>query len=276
MRATYDLFMPLLFEFEGGYTDDPQDPGGATNWGITIYDARKYWKPNATPADVRAMPKGVAAEIYRSKYAPAVAYDAMPAGTDCVVMDGGVNSGPSRGLRWLQQALGSEKTMALQLAYDAARVTDQTALIKRQCANRRAFLQSLRTFSHFGPGWMNRVARLEAFAVRMWLQVGAEKKPEDQTNTLNKESEEAKKKQNQSGGAAGGGAAGGGGASQTAPPHPKGWWEWFLSLPWWQEVLLVAALAALILFIVLCIHRAYQHKLRADAYAREAKAVAHG
>ena len=54
--------------YEGGYTNDPRDPGGATNWGITIADANAYWKKGATPADVQAMPKSVAIDIYREKY----------------------------------------------------------------------------------------------------------------------------------------------------------------------------------------------------------------
>jgi len=36
---------------------------GAINWGITIFDARKYWKSNATPEDVRNMPKQVTAAL---------------------------------------------------------------------------------------------------------------------------------------------------------------------------------------------------------------------
>ena len=44
-----------LLTHEGGYTNHPADPGGPTNFGITIYDYRKYVKPGATAADVKAM-----------------------------------------------------------------------------------------------------------------------------------------------------------------------------------------------------------------------------
>jgi lysozyme family protein len=56
--------------YEGGYTNDRRDPGGATNWGITIFDARLYWKHDASPADVKAMPKSVAIDIYRRSIGP--------------------------------------------------------------------------------------------------------------------------------------------------------------------------------------------------------------
>ena len=42
-----------LLVHEGGYTNHPADPGGPTNFGITIYDYRKYVKPGATAADVQ-------------------------------------------------------------------------------------------------------------------------------------------------------------------------------------------------------------------------------
>jgi hypothetical protein len=46
----------------------PSDPGGPTNFGITIIDYRKYVKSNATAADVRAMKVEEAKRIYREKY----------------------------------------------------------------------------------------------------------------------------------------------------------------------------------------------------------------
>jgi len=267
MRETYDLFMPLLFQFEGGYGWDPRDPGGPTNWGITQADARRYWKADATPADVKAMPKSEAATIYHDKYNPAVAYDEMPPGTDCVVMDGGVNSGPSRSLRWLAAALGVDSGIAHELAVDAKGAKDQIALIKRQCANRRAFLQRLGTFDHFGPGWMDRVARLEAFACRMWMQFGAAMTPAQQKDVLNHEAGKADQQKKENRTAAGGGVAGGGAAGSQA--H-QGWLDWFHSLPWWQEAAIVAGGIAIVALIAWCAIQAYQHGLRAKAFRDEA------
>ena len=52
---TYDEALRRLLAHEGGYTNHPSDPGGPTNFGITIHDYRRYVKPNATAADVRVM-----------------------------------------------------------------------------------------------------------------------------------------------------------------------------------------------------------------------------
>ena len=44
---SYDAALTRLLRDEGGYTDHPSDPGGPTNFGITLADARRYWKGNA-------------------------------------------------------------------------------------------------------------------------------------------------------------------------------------------------------------------------------------
>jgi lysozyme family protein len=147
--------------YEGGYTNDPRDPGGATNWGITIFDARKYWKPEATPADVKAMPKQVAIDIYRQKYWAKMGCDARPNGVDFVEFDFGVNSGVKRSLDYRKQ-LDPQKLSPV-------------AYVKAFCAKRSSFLHSLRTWSCFGKGWGRRCADVEATGVRMAL--GAAGKP---------------------------------------------------------------------------------------------------
>ncbi|WP_368508099.1 glycoside hydrolase family 108 protein [Bradyrhizobium lupini] len=141
--------------YEGGYTNDPRDPGGATNWGITIKDARMYWKPNATPADVKAMPKSVAIDIYRQKYWAVMRCDERDTGPDFVDFDYGVNSGVGRVTK-LRAKLDPQKLSPV-------------AYVKAACAARSSFLHGLKTWSVFGKGWGRRVADVEATGVRMAL-----------------------------------------------------------------------------------------------------------
>jgi hypothetical protein len=82
-----DACISITLGYEGGYTNHPSDPGGPTNWGITIHDARMYWKPDATAEDVKAMPKAVAIDIYRQKYWAKMHCDERPAGCDLVDFD---------------------------------------------------------------------------------------------------------------------------------------------------------------------------------------------
>ena len=74
--------------------DDPADPGGATNMGITLATYRR-WSDNAEPgpAQVQDMTERTAKAIYRSLYWNPLRADALPAGADLSVFDIGANAG---------------------------------------------------------------------------------------------------------------------------------------------------------------------------------------
>lgn len=168
MQSSYDRALAEVLEQEGGYTNDPQDPGGPTNWGITIWDARMYWKHDATAADIRAMPLSVAKQIYKSKYWDALSGDELPAGVDLVVFDYGVNSGIHRSAMVLQRLVGTVddgKIGPLTLAATAKQ--DPVELINKICDERLAYLQRLSTWPHFGRGWSRRVKEVRALSLEL-------------------------------------------------------------------------------------------------------------
>lgn len=134
---------------EGGYTNDPQDPGGPTNYGITIADARMYWKPNASASDVRFMPIDVAKSIYKSKYWDRMDCDSLPGGVDYCVFDYGVNSGVGRAIR----------------IWEEYKNKSPAATINDISDERLAFLKSLPTWPHFGAGWARRVADVRNYSL---------------------------------------------------------------------------------------------------------------
>jgi lysozyme family protein len=166
--SSYDEALRRVLTHEGGYTNHPSDPGGPTNFGITIGDYRRYVKPDATAADVRAMRLAEAKAIYRTKYWAVLRCDEMPAGVDYALFDYGVNSGVGRAGRVLQRLLGvaadgriGEETLA------AVRLRDTHELITRLCDERLAFLKRLKTWPVFGAGWGRRVAEVRAAALAM-------------------------------------------------------------------------------------------------------------
>jgi lysozyme family protein len=176
--------------YEGGYTNHPSDPGGPTNWGITIHDARMYWKPDATAADVKAMPKSVAIEIYRQKYWAKMDCDNRPSGVDFVEFDLGVNSGVGR-------------TAQFRKALDPLNLAP-VEYVKKSQRQAPVLPAWPPTWSVFGKGWGRRVADVEAFGVR--LATGAEGKPI--APVLSKEAKDAfKKAAGNAGGATGTAAA---------------------------------------------------------------------
>jgi lysozyme family protein len=168
--SNYDESLRRLLRHEGGYSNHPSDPGGPTNFGITIHDYRKYVKAAATAADVRAMTLDQAKAIYRAKYWAAMRCDELPAGLDYAVFDYAVNSGTGRAPKVLQRLLGFPDDGRLGDALLAAiRKRDATDLIARLCDERLAFLKRLKTWPVFGKGWSRRVAEVRASALAMAL-----------------------------------------------------------------------------------------------------------
>ena len=158
--SSYDEALRRLLVHEGGYTDHPSDPGGPTNFGITIHDFRKYVKANATAGDVRRMALADAKAIYRQKYWNVLRCDELPAGLDYAVFDYGVNSGVARAPKVLHRLLGmGEGTRITDATLAAVRRHDPAALVTRLCDERLAFLKSLKTWPVFGKGWGRRVSR---------------------------------------------------------------------------------------------------------------------
>ena len=96
--------------------------------------------------------------------------DNLPYGLDLVTMDGAVNSGPSRGVRWMQKGVGAKADGKVgPITIEKARAAGPEG-ITAACAARMGFLQGLRTWGTFGRGWSRRVASVEAVGLRMYLR----------------------------------------------------------------------------------------------------------
>ena len=171
--SSYDAALARLLAHEGGYTNHPSDPGGPTNYGITIHDYRKYVKSNATAADVKAMTLDEAKRIYRAKYWDAQRCDELPAGVDYAVFDYGVNSGIGRSGKVLRRCLNlADNSSAVNdMVIAAANRIDAAKLVTAICDERLRFLQALRTWPVFGKGWGRRVAEVKAVSLRLAAQL---------------------------------------------------------------------------------------------------------
>lgn len=169
MQETYEKAITQVFVDEGGYTNESTDPGGPTNWGITIHDARQYWKPDATAEDVKDMPKSVAEEIYEKHYAIPIHYNDLPAGVDYAVLDYGINSGIHKSVVTLQSIVGVTQdgvvgpdTIRASVAYNSV------DLIHRIYDERLAYLKTLHEeWITYGHGWTNRCVNGEKLALSM-------------------------------------------------------------------------------------------------------------
>jgi lysozyme family protein len=168
MKQTYSEAINKVFEDEGGYSNDAADPGGPTNWGITIYDARMYWKSDATASDVKNMPKSVAEEIYKKHYAIPLSYDSLPAGVDYAILDYGINSGINRSAIVLQRIVGVTPDAKIgPSTIGAVCSRRQEDVINAIYDERLRFLRSLSTWSTFGKGWGRRCKEGRALALSL-------------------------------------------------------------------------------------------------------------
>jgi lysozyme family protein len=98
------LIIGAVVALEGGFVDHPNDPGGATNWGITERVAREC----GYTGRMKDMPRSFAVDCYDRKYVrkpgflPLVAINAAVAEE---VIDTGVNMGPARPTRFFRRAV---------------------------------------------------------------------------------------------------------------------------------------------------------------------------
>ena len=89
---------------EGGFVDDPDDSGGATNWGVTERVARKW----GYTGDMRNLPKSAATDIAKKEYWDVMLLDDVATLSEAVALemfDTGFNTGTSRAVKFLQRGL---------------------------------------------------------------------------------------------------------------------------------------------------------------------------
>jgi lysozyme family protein len=165
--------MPKLFGHEGGFANHRNDPGGATNMGVTHITLADYrGVDSVTVAQVKALTRHEAQAIYKSNYWDRVRGDDLPGGLDYAVFDFAVNSGVGRAVRMLQQELKSRGLYGGKIdgiigskSLNALRqVNDIDGLIDAYQDRRLAFLKRLKGWATFGNGWTRRVREVREFA----------------------------------------------------------------------------------------------------------------
>lgn len=91
---------------EGGYVNDPRDPGGETNHGVTVNVAREF----GYKGPMKDLTKEQAFEIYNENYIKKPGFTGVIEQSHAVgekLVDAGVNTGPARPSRWFQTALNA-------------------------------------------------------------------------------------------------------------------------------------------------------------------------
>ncbi len=169
----FDQCLRLVLGAEGGFGNHPRDPGGATNFGITLETLgawRKSKSPDAetTIDDVRNLTIAEATEIYRTNYWNRLRCGDLPGGIDLLVFDFGVNAGPGTSAATLQKVIGAEQDGSIgPLTLHAVGAIDRLKVIREFSARRLELYRSFKNFDVFGTGWTNRTNSMEQAALRM-------------------------------------------------------------------------------------------------------------
>lgn len=118
MASLYTFESMLRFivtEYEGGWSDHPQDPGGATMKGVTLSTYRRAVRAGVvemdhvpTREDLFNIPDKHVEEIYKEMYWHECQCDELPDGINLLVFDSAINQGPRRAIKFLQKALLTE------------------------------------------------------------------------------------------------------------------------------------------------------------------------
>ncbi|WP_440105447.1 glycoside hydrolase family 108 protein [Acidovorax sp. BL-A-41-H1] len=148
------LFLDLVdrvLSHEGGYVNDPNDPGGETKWGIS---KRSYPHLN-----IKGLTRQDAIAIYQRDFWQRVQGDKLPVPFVFQALDAAVNHGIGNAVRWMQRAAGVADDGVIGPVTLAAVARQEPAdLVLLFNAERLEFYAKLKTFDNFGRGWTIRVA----------------------------------------------------------------------------------------------------------------------
>ena len=135
---TFDTALAQVLKSEGGYVNDPNDPGGETNLGISRHSYPDVDIANLTPALV--------APIYKRDYWDKIGGDLLPSPLNYVAFDCAVNQGVSVAMRLLQDTIVPTRYIQLRLAR----------------------YRALPGWGRYGAGWASRLIDVLCFAMESY------------------------------------------------------------------------------------------------------------
>jgi lysozyme family protein len=163
MSVTFSQAMAFVLRWEGGMVDDPNDPGGLTNHGIS---QRAY-----PDLDIASLTREGVIEIYRRDYWDRARCGEMPAPLALVVFDSAVNQGVTQSVRCLQRAAGASVDGVIGPATmeSAIRAWQRRPerLLRDVCLQRLLHYSAIGGWVHYRVGWSKRLLDCLQVATQM-------------------------------------------------------------------------------------------------------------
>lgn len=147
----FDQCFDKVISHEGGYVNNPKDPGGETKFGIS---KRAY-----PDIDIANLTLDRAKAIYLRDYWQRARCDELPPSIAYLVFDCAVNSGIGQSIRFLQRAVGvADDGVIGPMTIAAVNRLDAESIGGRFLGQRLEFMTKLTTWDMFGKGWSRRIA----------------------------------------------------------------------------------------------------------------------
>ena len=136
---------------EGGYVNDPNDPGGETNWGIS--------KRSYPQVRIKELTRNQAISIYYKDFWLKAGCEEMSDGVGYQLLDSAINSGIPQSVRFLQRAVGvADDGIIGPVTKQAIIAVSEAKMIMLFNAERLEFMTKLKNWPHHGRGWARRIA----------------------------------------------------------------------------------------------------------------------
>ena len=159
--SNFNGAVDLILSHEGGYNNDPSDPGGETNYGIS--------KRAFPQVDIKKLTRQQAIELYREHYWQRMKCDQLPSGTDLMAFDAAVQHGVVTAAKLLQRAAGVHPDGVLGPITMAA--VTKIGTCRELVAQRIALYGALPHFKTYGLGWGRRLAAIHERAIALRSQL---------------------------------------------------------------------------------------------------------
>jgi lysozyme family protein len=158
--TSFDAAVKLILRLEGGYANDPHDPGGETNFGIS--------KRSYPTLDIKALTEQNAVAIYKSDFWDAYACDRLPAPVALAFFDACINQGPHAATVDLQTAAGTMRDgiIGTATARAVAAADPQRLLVAFLVARALRYKDNLH-IARYADNWAHRLVTVTIAAARL-------------------------------------------------------------------------------------------------------------
>ena len=168
---SFDEIFDRVVQHEGGFSDDPNDPGNWTGGrvGKGKLKGTKYGVSAASypKLNIRALTLEQAKEIYKQDFWAKIYADRLPPGAAFQLLDFAVHSGVETGIRALQRAVEvADDGDWGPITQAAVEKTSHADLIMGLCAERCIYMARLSNWDRNSRGWIRRIAENLKFGIR--------------------------------------------------------------------------------------------------------------